>query len=149
MIKGVKIKELIVHKDQRGDFREILRTDKGLMSEIKQVSIGKTFPGIIKAFHWHKHQDDLIYVIRGDIQLVLYDQRRDSITKGETQIIFLGESCNPQLVFIPRGVLHGYKVLKDKEAEVIYIMNNIYNNECPDEGRVPHDDFNIGFDWNK
>lgn len=148
MIDGVKIKKLIVHEDERGDFREIIRINEGLVKKISQVSISKTKPGVIKAFHWHKYQDDLFYVLKGNIKLVLYDQREDSKTRSQLQEMLLGESYPPNLVFIPRKVLHGYKVIGEKEAEVLYIMNNVYNSKNPDEERVPFNDSSINFNWN-
>jgi dTDP-4-dehydrorhamnose 3,5-epimerase len=149
MINGVKIKKIILNTDERGDFREILRVNEGLVDRIQQVSIGRTLPGIIKAFHWHKNQEDVFYVSRGNIQLVLYDPRENSPTRGLIQEILLGESHEPQAVLIPRRVLHGYQTIGIKEAEVVYIMNNTYDPLNPDEERVAHDNPSIGFDWAK
>lgn len=146
-ITGVKVKKIKVFNDSRGDFREILRADKRIVNRIAQVSIGKTLPGIIKAFHWHNYQDDIFYVLKGNIKLVLYDGRKNSKTKKATRVMFLGESFPPQIVFIPRGVYHGYKVLGDKEAEVLYMMNNLYDPTNPDEQRASYDDKIINFDW--
>ena len=87
MIERLKIKKLVVHGDGKGDFKEILRHNEGLMSNIAPISIGKTEPGIIKAFHWHKYQDDIFHVPKGEIKLVIYDPRNDSPTKGETQVL--------------------------------------------------------------
>jgi len=149
MIEGIKIKKLKVNEDVRGDFREILKDNEGLMENIRQISIGKTKPGIIKAFHWHKNQDDIFYLMKGKLLVVLYDNREKSSTKGEIQTILLEDSSDPELVFIPRGVFHGYKVLGDKVAEVLYIMNNVYDSSNPDEERVDYNDPSINFDWNK
>lgn len=147
MIKDVKIKNIKVFTDSRGDFREILRLDDHLTGKIAQISIGKTHAGIVKAFHWHKEQDDIFYVLSGNLKLVLHDGRAVSKTKGETQAIYLGESYKPQAVFIPRGVYHGYKILGDKNAQVLYAMNNQYMKALPDEQRINFDDKKIGFDW--
>ena len=147
MIQEVKIKDIRVSGDDRGDFREVLKLSDNLTKKIAQVSIGTTHPGLIKAFHWHTSQDDVFYVLSGNIQLVLYDGRDNSKTKGETQVLRLGESYKPQAVYIPRGVYHGYKIIGDKDARVLYIMNNEYNPSQPDEQRVDFDDKKIGFDW--
>ena len=148
MIEGVKVKILTIHPSQDGDFREVFRSDEGLLDVIKQVSISRGLPGIIKAFHFHKHQDDLFYVLDGNILLGLSDQRTESPTFRENQRLLLGESYTPKIVLIPRGVFHGYRVLGDKPARVLYAMNNTYNQQNPDEGRVEFDDPKIGFDWN-
>ncbi len=76
------------------------------MQRFGQSTITKTYPGVIKAFHWHQKQDDLWYVADGMARIVLYDRRPDSPTYGQTQVIYAGED-NPLLVLIPAGIAHG------------------------------------------
>lgn len=145
-IHDVVIKPLVTHSDDRGYFREILRDDDGLLRHFGQTSITKSYPGVIKAFHWHQDQDDLWYVADGMARVVLYDRRDGSPTKGETQVIYAGED-NPVLIYIPTGVAHGYQVLGDKPVVVFYHVTKSYNPAEPDEMRIPFDDPGIGFDW--
>ena len=148
MIEGLRIKDIKVNSDVRGNFREVLREDEGLISKLSQVSIGVTLPGVIKAFHWHERQDDTMYVLGGKVLMGLYDGREDSQTKGNKEALILSDE-RPQMIVIPRGVYHGYKVLGEKPAQVLYIMNNCYDPKNPDEGRVPYDDPKINFDWSR
>lgn len=145
-IHDVVIKPLVTHSDDRGYFREILRDDDELLRRFGQTSITKSYPGVIKAFHWHEDQDDLWYVADGMARVVLYDRREDSPTRGETQVIYAGED-NPVLIYIPTGVAHGYQVLGDKSVVVFYHVTKSYNPAEPDEMRIPFDDPEIGFDW--
>lgn len=146
MIEGVRIKQLVTHPDDRGYFREILRDDDGLMSRFGQASVTLTYPGVIKAFHRHERQDDLWYVASGMAQVVLYDQRQDSPTHGETQVLYAGGS-NPILIVIPHGVVHGYKVLGTSPVVLVYFTSESHNPKAPDEQRLPFDDPTINFDW--
>ena len=146
MIEGVKIKELIKRHDDRGWFSEILRDDEKLLSRFGQASITKTYPQVVKAFHWHKKQDDLWFCVSGNIQVVLYDRRPRSKSKGEANIFYLGDD-NAQAVFIPKGIAHGYRVLGQKEATLVYFTTKSYNPSAPDEERIPFDDPSINFDW--
>jgi len=146
MIRGVKIKELVTHCDDRGYFREILRDDDNLLKKFGQTSVTETYPGVIKAFHWHKKQDDLWYVARGMAQIVLHDLRKDSKTYKQTQIIYAGEE-NPVLILIPSGVAHGYMVIGNKPVLLFYHTTEQYNKDLPDEERLPFDDPAINFDW--
>jgi len=147
VIDGVKLKELKRHCDERGFFLEVLRDDDALMPEhFGQTSYTITYAGVIKAFHWHKRQDDIWFVGAGTAQIVLHDIRPDSATHGSTQVIYAGEQ-NPILVFIPRGVAHGYKVLGNQPVALFYHTNQSYNPADPDEERIPYDDPGIGFDW--
>jgi dTDP-4-dehydrorhamnose 3,5-epimerase len=44
-------------------------------------------------------------------------------------------------------VAHGYRVLGNEPAIIIYFTTGSYNRENPDEKRIPWDDPDIGFDW--
>ena len=105
------------------------------------------YKGTIKAFHWHKKQDDLWFVATGKAIVVLHDLRDNSPTKDETQIITAGKD-DYKLIVIPRGVAHGYKVLSEEPVLLFYHTTEPYNPRNPDEGRMSFDDSRIGFDWN-
>lgn len=146
MIDGVRVKQLIRHSDDRGFFQEIVRDDDGLLRRFGQASMSKTYPGVIKAFHYHERQDDLWFFPVGNAQVVLYDLREDSPTKGETNVFYMGED-NPIAVLIPTGVAHGYRTLGEKPAIIIYFTTQSYNPNNPDEKRLPFNDPRIGFNW--
>lgn len=59
MIDGVKVKKLMKHSDDRGFFAELVRDDENLLEHFGQASWSKSYPGVIKAFHYHEKQDDL------------------------------------------------------------------------------------------
>jgi dTDP-4-dehydrorhamnose 3,5-epimerase len=146
MIDGVKIKQLKKYCDDRGFFTEVIKDGEETFHEIRQTSYTETHPGVIKAFHWHKRQWDMWFVIKGMAQVVLYDQRENSPTKGETQVICAGED-NPCLISIPPGVAHGYRVLGNRRIGLFYHTSEAYDPTNPDEERIPFDDPKIGFDW--
>ena len=145
-IHDVAIKHLVTHSDDRGYFREVLREDDNLLRRFGQSAVTKSYPSVIKAFHWHRKQDDLWYFVDGMARVVLYDRRPDSPSHGRTQVIFAGED-NPVLILIPAGIAHGYQVLGNKPAILFYHVTHCYDPSDPDEQRIPYDDPNIGFDW--
>lgn len=145
-IAGVRYKPLIRHPDDRGFFQEILRADEGLLTRFGQASLSLSYPGVIKAFHYHLRQDDLWFFPVGHAQVVLYDRRPDSPTHGVTDVFYLGEHI-PALVLIPAGVAHGYRVLGHTPLQIVYFTTEPYNPAAPDEYRIPWDDPTIGFDW--
>ena len=81
-IHDVVVKKLVTYPDDRGYFREVLREDDHLLKRFGQTAVTKSYPGVIKAFHWHQHQDDLWYIVDGMARVVLYDRRPDSPTRG-------------------------------------------------------------------
>jgi dTDP-4-dehydrorhamnose 3,5-epimerase len=145
-IFGVSLKPLVRHPDDRGFFEEILRDDDGLLRRFGQASLSMTYPGVIKAFHYHREQDDLWFFPVGNAQVVLHDLRPDSPTRGVTNVFYLGED-HPGLLLIPVGVAHGYRVLGASPAYILYFTTQSYQREHPDEHRLPYDDPDIGFDW--
>lgn len=156
MINGVKIKKLIVHQDipdtkekgiKRGFLMEVLRNDEGLLKKFGQTTFTVAYPGTIKAFHYHQKQDDLWFLATGRAMVVLYDLRKNSPTKGKTDVIFAGEG-DYKLIVIPKGVVHGYKVVSKKPVLLFYHTTESYNIKNPDEKRIPFNDPKIGFDWN-
>lgn len=147
MIEGVKVKKLVKHCDDRGFFAELVRDDEPeLLSKFGQASWSMSYPGVIKAFHYHEKQDDLWFFPSGNAQVVLYDLREDSPTKGETNVYYMGEE-NPIALLIPKGIAHGYRVLGQKPATIIYFTTESYRADEPDEKRIKWNDPKIGFSW--
>jgi len=144
-IEGVVLKSLDTHVDQRGFFREIIRATDGFFEEgFGQWSHSLMYPGVIKAWHIHKKQTDWWYVGTGVLKVVLYDRRPESSTCRQTMEVMLGDNHEATVLKIPPGVAHGCKCLNGP-ANLFYITSHPYDPE--DEGRIPHDDPEIGYDW--
>ncbi|MFV2082511.1 MAG: dTDP-4-dehydrorhamnose 3,5-epimerase family protein [bacterium] len=148
MIDGVQVKELKVIPDERGRLMEMLRSDDDIYSQFGQVYMTTAYPGVVKAWHYHKIQNDHFAVVKGMIKLVLYDDREGSKTRGKINEFFMGMH-NPILVKIPRGIYHGFKSVGEEEAIVINVPTEPYNRENPDEYRIPADDESIPYDWSR
>jgi dTDP-4-dehydrorhamnose 3,5-epimerase len=146
MIQDVKVKNLRVIPDERGHLMEILRRDDPLFETFGQVYLTTTYPGVIKAWHFHKKQNDNIAVVKGMLKLVLYDDREGSPTRGELNEFFLGEH-NPLLVHVPRNVYHGWKCTGSEEAYVVNCVTEPFNYKEPDEHRLPFDSDKIPYHW--
>ncbi len=149
-IAGSWQKHLSIFPDDRGMLTELIRTDEPYFGSdfagFGQTTFTMSYPGVIKAFHWHRGQDDAWFCVKGNIQAVMYDLRADSPTQGMTEVVYMGES-RPVVLIIPRGVAHGYRVLGGEPAYVIYHASTPYNPSAPDEERIDFDDPKIGFDW--
>jgi len=146
MIKGVEIKELSIFRDERGRLMEILRSDDKIFKRFGQVYVTTAYPGIVKAWHYHKKQDDHFCCIKGKIRLALYDARKKSPTFREVNEFILSMD-EPKLIRIPKQVYHGFKCISDEEAMVINIPTLPYNRKKPDEYRVDPYKNDIPYDW--
>lgn len=145
MIDGVVIKKIETHTDERGFFREIFRVDETIFDDgdFAQWSHTRMYPTTAKAWHWHKKQIDWWYVVQGALKVALYDGRKNSPTFDETMEFIMGDDQQIIVVRIPEGVRHGCKALV--RTDMIYMTSQTYDPN--DEGREPHDDPIIGYDW--
>ena len=147
-IHGVQTKPLKVIPDERGRLMEILRCDDALFRKFGQVYMTTVYPGVVKAWHYHKIQHDSFAVVRGMLKLVLYDPRDGSPTRGQVQEFFLGDH-NPLLVQIPPMVYHGFKGISVEETIVINCPTEPYNRAAPDEYRLEAHTKEIPYDWTR
>jgi dTDP-4-dehydrorhamnose 3,5-epimerase len=104
------------------------------------------YTGVVKAWHIHQKQTDWWYVASGLLKVALHDTRPGSPTRGKTMELLMGDQQPPRVVKIPPGVAHGCRCLQGP-ANLFYITSHIY--DASDEGRIPHDDPAIGYDWLK
>lgn len=148
MIDGVKVKKLKVIPDDRGRLMEILRFDDPVFIKFGQVYMTTAYPGVVKAWHYHKKQTDNFTCIRGTMRLGLYDARKDSPTFGEVNE-FIISLDDPMLVQIPPDIYHGFKCISAEEAVVINTVTEAYNPKDPDEYRLDAYENDIPFDWRK
>ena len=143
MIKGIKIIELTTHEDNRGFFREIFRFSEQLDGvPVGQLSHSLVKEGVVKAWHGHIEQSQWNYVVSGQIKVVLYDNREDSVTYKETMEFIIGKVVKPCAYFFSPGIMHGYKCTQGP-MKIIYLTSGVYDLE--DEVRIDVNDKNIGF----
>jgi dTDP-4-dehydrorhamnose 3,5-epimerase len=148
MIQGVVVKELKPIPDERGRLMEILRSDDESFEKFGQVYMTTAYPGVVKAWHYHKKQTDNMACISGMMKLVLYDSRNDSSTKGEIEEIFFGDH-KPLLIRIPPFVYHGFKTISEREALVINVPTEVYVYDSPEEYRVDPHGGDVPYDWSR
>lgn len=145
-IEGVWTKPLKVVPDERGRLMEILRADDPGFRRFGQVYMTTNYPGVVKAWHRHEVQDDMVCCLKGMVKLVLYDAREGSPSKSTLEEFFIGDH-NPMLVRIPPGVYHGWKAISEEESVVVNVPTETYDPEHPDEHRLPWDTTEIPYDW--
>jgi dTDP-4-dehydrorhamnose 3,5-epimerase len=148
LICGVRCNPIAVWPDDRGYFLEVQRAGEGLNGhfplETTQISAALNYPGIIKAFHYHRFQTDCWTPAMNMLQVVLADLRADSPTFGERNTLYVG-NLRPWQILIPPGVAHGYKVVGTGPSLLIYATDRFYN--PADEGRIPYNDPGLNYDW--
>jgi len=102
------------------------------------INITWAYPGRVVAWHRHQKQSDHWFVIKGFLKVGLLDGR------GQVRWVYLGEN-DRKVLTIPPGVWHGYMVLGEEEAVLMYYITSKYNPEEPDEERLSIEE--AGIDW--
>lgn len=148
LIEGVAVEPYPIWPDDRGYFLEVARLGEGVIRPFAaastQISVSLSYPGTIKAFHFHLEQSDYWVVAKGMLQVALVDLRRGSRTFGARNTVYIGV-LRPWRLLIPPGVAHGYKVIGEEPAVLVYVTDRHYNRA--DEGRLPYDEPGIHYDW--
>jgi dTDP-4-dehydrorhamnose 3,5-epimerase len=148
LIEGVRVQPIPIWPDDRGYFLEVLRMGQGLAKdfpqESTQVSAALSYPGTIKAFHFHRYQTDCWVPAGGMLQAALVDLRKQSPTFGARNTFYVG-ALRPWQLLVPPGIGHGYKVIGTQPAMLVYVTNRLYDPK--DEGRIPYNDPQINYDW--
>lgn len=150
LIEGVEIEVGTFHPDDRGYFSELFRVGESRLTEglahcsTLQISVAVSYPGIIKALHYHFEQTDYWAPVQGTFQIVLCDLREGSPTQGIVNTLYAGV-LRPWRLKIPPGVGHGYKVVGQEVATLVYLTDSFYNPK--DEGRLPFNHPFLNYDW--
>jgi len=131
------------HGDERGRFVETYRRQwLPLGREMVQGNRSEKQAGAVVGLHYHLHQADYWYVLRGRARVVLHDLREGSPTDGVTEAIEL-DGDEDRGLFIPPGVAHGFAAQSD--LLLWYLVDGYYN--PADELGLAWDDPEVGADW--
>ena len=146
MIDGVLVTPRKPIADERGRLMECFRSDEADFEKFGQVYMTTAYPGVIKAWHYHKVQTDNFICVHGMFKVVLYDNRPGSPTLGQVNELFMGVH-HPIRLRIPKGVLHGFKCISESEAIMVNVPTECYNYKQPDEFRMPANDPSVPYNW--
>lgn len=134
---GISIKEVKTHVDDRGMVCEMFDPRWGWHDKPMVFSYFYTIrPGHIKGWGLHKKHEDRYFVMFGELELVFYDEREESPTKGLVSKVYLSE-YNRCLINIPVGIWHASKNIGSKDLVVVNFPTAPYNHDAPDKYRLP------------
>jgi dTDP-4-dehydrorhamnose 3,5-epimerase len=146
LIEGVRVLPLKRNADERGFLMEILRSDWEGFQKFGQSYVSLNYPGVIRAWHYHKLQTDYFVCVSGMIKVPLWDAREGSATRGQLNEFVMGDD-NPVLLTIPPGIYHGYKTLGVKPSLLINFPTEVYRADQPDEFRLAWNSSEIPYNW--
>ncbi len=149
-LKGLLLVELEVRGDERGFFVERFKrapfVEHGLAADFVQDNHSRSAPGVVRGLHYQfrPKQGKLMGVTRGRIWDVAVDIRPDSPTFGRSVGLELSD-MNGRLLWLPAGFAHGFCVLGDQPADVLYKVDAYYN--PAGEAGICWADPELAFDW--
>lgn len=149
-LAGLKLIELAVHGDERGFFVERYNEARfginGLPTRFVQDNHSRSAPRTLRGLHYQVRpaQGKLVGVIRGRILDVVVDIRPQSPTYGAHAASYLNDE-DGRLLWIPPGFAHGFCVLGNEPADVLYKVDQPY--ERSTEGGIVWSDPDLAITW--
>ena len=149
-IDGVHLLPYFHSIDERGSFSKLFSGNVVLIDantlyfSIKEVLVSSSKKNVIRGMHLQIEpyaSNKIVIPFNGEVLDVLLDLRADSKTFLNVQEFRL-ISTNKEMLYIPKGVAHGFKVLS-KEATLIYLLDSVYNSQS-DTSINP---LSLNYDW--
>lgn len=131
-IPGLVLLQKRIFRDERGHFQEYFReeflNELNVPSGFVQDNHSRSIPGVLRGLHFQRQpaQGKLVGVIRGAIWDVAVDLRAGSATFGRWYGTELSD-INGRMLWIPAGFAHGFCVLGNEPADVLYKVDAKYN----------------------
>lgn len=146
----VKRITLSTHHDGRGFFREIFHAQtlatQGFTETLVQWNHSRSAPGVIRGIHFQHapRQGKLVCVTQGAVLDVAVDLRPHSPRFGQHVALELSAE-NGNMLWIPAGFGHGFCVLGDVAADVVYGLSAHYQSDA--ESGVAYNDPTLAIAW--
>lgn len=139
-----------VFGDARGFFVERYREDLfreiGIQNRFLQDNHSRSAHRVLRGLHYQfdQPQGKLVTAIRGQIQDVVVDLRSGSPTFGQSVSVVL-DGDRPEWFWVPAGFAHGFAVLSQDGADVMYKVDAPYNPKG--EAGIAWNDPELKIDW--
>jgi dTDP-4-dehydrorhamnose 3,5-epimerase len=136
---GLRFHDSPMQIDVRGSIREMFDSRWNWHPDpIVFVYCFTVRPGMIKGWGMHKKHEDRYFVLSGEVEVILYDERPDSPTQGLVSSVVLSE-YRSQLMNIPAGIWHANRNLGRKDVVIVNFPTIPYDHTNPDKYRLPLD----------
>ena len=137
--EGVSFRDAITHVDDRGSVCELFDPRWG-WSDVGLVFayVFTLRPGVVKGWGMHLEHEDRYFILHGDLEVVMYDDRPASPTAGLVAKVYLTQHQR-RLMNIPRGVWHANRNVGSGDVMVINFPTKPYDHQNPDKYKLPLD----------
>lgn len=143
VIDGVRTRTTVNHVDHRGSVFEIFEGENDVDAFWSEPIVYcyqfSVRPHLMKGWGMHEHKDDRYTVVSGEVLVLLWDARTDSLTHNVVQRVVMSDRAVRQLL-IPAGVWHLNVNLGDVEAHLVNFPTQAYHHGAPDRLLLAWDD---------
>lgn len=147
LLDGLVFRDSVTHRDDRGSVTEMFdprwnwHPDPLVFSYLFTIR-----PGVVKGWGLHKLHEDRYFVIRGEMEVVMYDPRPESSTCGAICRVVLSAD-RPRLMNVPKFVWHADHNIGSEDCTIVNFPTIQYDHANPDKYRLPLDTDVIPFDF--
>jgi dTDP-4-dehydrorhamnose 3,5-epimerase len=146
LIEGVTLTDLRQINDERGAVLHMFRCDEPGFTRFGECYFSEVLPGAIKAWKRHQAQTQNLAVPIGRVRIVIYDDRENSSTQGQLQVLELGRHHAYRRLQIPCDLWYGFACVGETPALLANCTDLPHD---PDEhNKVDPFDPCIPYDWN-
>lgn len=147
LLDGMRFRESVTHRDDRGSVTEMFDPRWNWHPDPIVFSYMFTIrPGVVKGWGLHKLHEDRYFVVKGEMEVVLYDPRPESSTYGKVCRVVLSAD-RPRLMNVPKFVWHADHNIGSEEVLVVNYPTIQYDHSNPDKYRLPLDTDLIPFSF--
>jgi len=130
IISGLVTLEVFQFEDFRGSFTKIFSEDTFQygIKNLDEIYYSISNKDVIRGMHFQMPPFEnykLVHVIRGSIEDVVLDLRKESQTYLQTSKFELNDK-NKLAIIIPPGIAHGFKALEDNTT-VVYLSSQVFS----------------------
>ena len=148
-IEGLQLITLKCFGDDRGFFTERFRESflkEFHLPPLIQDNFSRSSYGVLRGLHFQVNptQGKLVTCMNGTIWDVAVDIRKGSPTYGQHVHVTL-DGNKPQWFWIPAGFAHGFCVLSQQGADVMYKVDNYYSPKG--DGGILWNDPTLKIEW--
>lgn len=137
--EGVSIRPLITHFDGRGSTAELFDPRWGWNNApLTSASLVTIRPHRVKGWAYHRRLEDRFALIEGEVEIVLFDDREESSTRGGLSVARL-TAYQRSIINIPPRLWHAVHNVGDRDVVMINFPTSLYEHSQPDKVRLPID----------
>ena len=129
IIEGVAIRNLTKIENDKGGILHIIKSTDSHFNKFGECYISEVNPGKIKAWKKNSVQTQNLTVVQGNIKFVIFDDRKNSITKNQINMFEINRDQNYKLLTIPPNIWYGFSCLGNIRSLIVNCSDHPHNPE--------------------